>query len=82
MRTTRRVTREVDEVDDIRCNRCGASCRGTAGMNWCGLIGAEVIGGYDSPALGDMEALAFDVCERCLVEWVATFKHDPRSGDA
>lgn len=71
--STRQV--EVEEIEDIICNRCGGSCK-VAGMNFEGLIGIDFTGGYGSH-LGDGNRYRFDVCETCLEEWFKSFKHDP-----
>lgn len=64
--------REVNEVEDIICNKCGNSCFGE--MNYNGLIEAEVSGGYDSTHLLDGESYQFSICESCLDEIFNSFK--------
>ena len=68
------VTKEVTIVDDILCNKCGESLKFE--MNYNGLVGAYVVGGYDSPVLADMATYRFDLCEACLQELFDSFKLD------
>lgn len=70
------VTQQVSETVDITCNCCGKTCKDSAGLNYEGLLGAQLCGGYASK-LGDSIRYEFDVCETCLLAWFAGFKHDP-----
>lgn len=66
---TSKIMIEKEVIDDVICNKCGASMyNGKANIGNCfGLIEAKVSGGYDSPVLGDCETYTFSLCERCLL---------------
>lgn len=71
MKITRTVERvvEVEEIDDILCNKCGRSCQKgdpDFGKSPYGLIEGCVEGGYHSEALSDMTSYVFSFCEECL----------------
>lgn len=70
-------TREVDIIEDVLCNKCGETCKTKACDNLEGLIEVVVCGGYGSHFIGDMNQFEFSVCEKCLMEFVATFKIQP-----
>jgi len=83
MKTTKTVTREVVETDEIRCNKCGELCSTPSqerhvlnGGNrcWYGLIEAKFTTGYFSDVLDDMQAYSFSLCEPCVKELMASFK--------
>lgn len=65
---------------DIICDKCGKSCK-TGPMEYDGLLGATAGGGYYSRHMGDMSQYKLDICEKCFVEWINTFKHDPQIKD-
>ncbi len=84
MKTTKTVTREVVETDEVRCNKCGELCttpsqerqmlmshRGT--RDWYGLIEAKFTTGYFSDVLNDMQAYTFSLCEPCVKELMESF---------
>lgn len=75
MRKTHKATVETEVTDDVICNRCGESCKTDCGYE--GLFGCNVVGGYGSKHLGDMNQYVFDICEACLIEWFKSFKIDP-----
>lgn len=75
------VTREVEYVEDVICNRCGNTCKPPDASDFYGLIEARVSGGYWSPRLGDMRVYVFSLCENCLDELFSTFKIDPLVDD-
>jgi hypothetical protein len=88
MKVTSTRTREVQVVEDYVCNKCGASCRvdGEVGAipehrAYEGLIEASVSGGYHGREIPDLTTFTFSVCGPCLVEFWASFKHPPRTGD-
>jgi hypothetical protein len=63
---TKKITEEREVVDDVICNKCGASLLGTCGnINGTGEL--TVLGGYDSPFFGDRIEYRFALCERCLL---------------
>lgn len=74
MKTTKKVLKEVEEIVDAFCNKCGESCRGKHSPNLDGLIEVKVDCGYGS-ILGDGNIYEFSLCEKCLTELFATFKH-------
>lgn len=84
MITKKRITREVEVIDDVFCNKCGESCEpwvsddGRATGH--GLIEAKVSGGYSSPVLPDGHSYCFSLCEKCLLELMKTFKHPAYRG--
>ena len=78
MKITRIITetKEVEVIDDILCNKCGESCR-TDDFdfgNMEGLVEVAITGGYNSQYIGDMTQYTFSVCEKCLMDFVGTFK--------
>ena len=76
MRTTTVVFRAVHVTADIRCNRCGDSCRNQH-ENFAGLIEVCVTGGYGELFPPDLERWRFSLCEPCLGWLVSTFQHYP-----
>lgn len=73
MKLKQSVTKPVEEIVDIFCNKCGMSCKGHIG-NFNGLIEAKVTGAFDSTHLGDGDVYCFSLCERCVSELVESFK--------
>lgn len=65
---------------EIFCNKCGMSCKGHLG-GFNGLIEAEVIGGYDSTHLDDLDVYIFSLCESCLKTMFETFMFPARQGN-
>ena len=70
---------EVDEIQNIICNRCGESCKDNSPewTEYCGLIEAKVEGRYSSPLISDETSYKFSLCEKCLLELFTTFKIAP-----
>jgi len=68
----KQITKVIEEVDDILCNKCGKSLKGECDFE--GLIEAEAVGGYGS-ILGDMCKYKFSLCENCLKELFENFKY-------
>jgi hypothetical protein len=83
MQKTHLEDKPTEVVDDIICNKCGQSCCTAEGPDYGfeGLLGVRVDVGYSSKHLGDLERYEFDVCEKCLVEWFATFTINPHKGE-
>lgn len=79
MRTYREENQTVRVVDSITCNCCGCDMLSPSGHEYIGTH-ISITGGYESTHLGDMEHVAVDVCEGCLVKWWAQFKHPPVRG--
>lgn len=69
---TKRIQKEVAYEEDIRCNKCGGSCKTDAPGQY-GLIKQTVYGGYGSTALSDMMEYRFSMCEPCLSELFSLF---------
>jgi hypothetical protein len=74
-----KVVREIEEVSDVVCNKCGKTClRGDDhGKEPYGLIEAEVGTGYYSTSLPDGHTYTFSICEDCLAELFKDFKVQP-----
>ena len=72
MKIMKTITKEVEEVDDIFCNKCGESL--WHHYNFCGLESTYIQGCYGSPILDDGSAYKFSLCEACLDELFKTFK--------
>lgn len=62
---------EVEEVEDILCNKCGNSCK-LNGSPY-GLLEYDYSGGYDSTPLRDCTTYTFSMCETCLLELFKSF---------
>jgi len=80
-------------VAEVLCNLCGQSCTlepGPLGGGQCGLIDAEVSGGYNSTpgngsgALDDGVKYKFSLCEFCLdwLFWAFVIPVEVKDGDA
>jgi hypothetical protein len=84
MITTKKITKEIEVIDNVFCNKCGESCEPWVSDNGRatghGLIEAKVSGGYSSPILPDGHSYCFSLCEKCLVELMKTFKHPAYRG--
>lgn len=63
---------EVDEIEDVICNKCGGSCYSE--YNYEGLIETEIYCGYGSK-IGDGDQFCFSLCEDCLKVLMKSFKH-------
>ena len=77
-----KTTKEVEEISDIICNRCGKSCM--SGKNdgiddGYGLIETTVCGGYWSTYLYDDVRYTFSLCEECLRELFDNFIIPPKT---
>jgi hypothetical protein len=64
--------KEVDIIDSIVCNRCGKEVIAYNGM--CGTCthNFEIQFGWGSKR--DTDIWKFDLCEKCLEDFVSTFK--------
>lgn len=80
MKLKQTVTKPIEEIVDIFCNKCGMSCKGHVG-NFNGLIEAKVSGGYDSTHLSDGDCYAFSLCESCLIQIINKFKLNAKVGN-
>lgn len=78
MRLTKTVNVIKETTVDILCNMCGLSLSNEirhsrdAEFGFSGLNEVEVVGGYDSEAIGDGTSYTFSICEHCLVDKVFT----------
>jgi hypothetical protein len=70
VKITKTVTKEVEEVVDHICNKCGRSCK--KGDEYEGLINTTVYFGYYSNNR-DGEKYNFSLCEDCTVELMNSF---------
>lgn len=70
----KRIIREVSYEEDVRCNKCGGSCKVDGAPGQYGLIKQSVHGGYGSTALSDMTEYRFSMCEQCLSDLFESFK--------
>jgi len=69
MKITSKRMVETEIVEDYICNKCGDPC------NNLGLLNEIIRGGYDSVVFSDQDYYEFSLCEKCLSEIFATFKH-------
>jgi len=69
-------TEEIEIIDDIICNKCGESLQHGNVPGFYGLKEYEIHGGWAS-IFGDGAVLKFSVCEKCLKEFIGTFKIEP-----
>lgn len=72
------ITREVREIEDCLCNKCGesqlyASEDGFECKDIYGVV-CDFTGGYFSKYLADCTRYQFSLCEKCLKELFDTFK--------
>ena len=75
MRIYKTETKEVEQITDICCDKCGRSCMGHCG-NFCG-IHFSISGGFDSSIFPDDETVReYDVCEYCANDWMRTWPKD------
>jgi hypothetical protein len=80
MKFTRTLAKDIQEITEIFCNKCGMSCRGHVG-NLNGLIEATVSGAYDSTHLEDGDVYTFSLCERCIKELIDSFQLYAKQGN-
>jgi hypothetical protein len=73
MRTYKKITHESLVIDNITCNKCGNDCRQPDAHNSTELS-AVYHTNYDNNILPDVTTYYFDICEKCLVEFMGTFK--------
>lgn len=73
-RKTTVVTQE--EVEDIICNVCAESLSTDYGT-YEGVRNVWSRFGYGAKYFDDMDLVRFDICEKCLFEYIKTWKIDP-----
>lgn len=66
------TTREVQNVKQIICNKCGRKIAVGEGSCTEDVFQVEKRWGYFSNK--DNEVHRFDLCEKCYDEWIATFQ--------
>lgn len=69
MRTFTKEIIEQTVVDTITCNKCGDVI-----PKWHDCVRTAHGFGYHSTLFGDNTEVYFDLCERCVFEFVKTFK--------
>lgn len=81
MRTTKIVNKDVEETDDILCNKCGQSLKncGFEDYGFEGLIEISILFGYGSKQ--DGTSYKFSLCEDCIMELVKSFKIAPETNE-
>lgn len=77
MKKTKIITKEIEVIDDVLCNKCGKSCRSNDSGDFYGLIEVSFSTGYFSPKLPDGSTYTFSLCEECLDEMFREFKIQP-----
>lgn len=80
MRKYKSVKKTIKEqhLSKVICNKCNeVFFEPKKNMNYEGLF-VSVDFGYESSYFGDTVAIEFDVCEKCLKEFVDTFKVKPK----
>lgn len=75
--------RLVPDPKEILCNNCGGPARPLGTMNEQFVHGIEVdlMGGYDSYHLLDMNHYKFNICEQCIRKMFSQFKIPPKVYD-
>jgi hypothetical protein len=75
MKLFRWVAREVQEVDDIVCNRCGKTTSTAAGYGGFEAATLSARWGYGSRK--DTQVHEAHLCETCYDAVIETFEHPP-----
>ena len=79
MKVLKKVTKEIEELDDLICNKCGKTLKQIIGSdgtyNFCGLEEVRMVCGYGS--LNDGDIYQFSMCEQCVLELMETFTIPP-----
>lgn len=82
MKITKIVSKEVEEIENVFCNKCGESCKSKFDdQNFYGMIEQTVEGGYGSEVLEDLTTYTFSLCEKCLNELFKEFKISVEMGN-
>jgi len=76
MKKMKFVTKEVEEIDDLVCNKCGKTLKQIISRdgdyNFCGLEEVKMVCGYGSE--NDGTTFTFSMCEDCVLKLMATFQ--------
>lgn len=78
MKFTKKVQIESTNIEDVICDKCGESQfkNSTYGKNYfkpfCNFWEQF---GYDSKWFGDGATVEYDICEKCLYDFVLSFKN-------
>ena len=76
MKITKLVQKEVEETDDLICNKCGKTLKQIisrdGAYNFCGLEEVRMVCGYGSE--NDGIIFTFSMCEKCTQELMSQFK--------
>jgi ssDNA-binding Zn-finger/Zn-ribbon topoisomerase 1 len=79
MKVMKKVTKEVEEIDDMICNKCGKTLKQILSKygdyNFCGLEEVKMVCGYGSE--NDGTIFTFSICEECVLEMMAGFQIPP-----
>jgi len=81
MRVTKEEQTTTTVLDDVICNRCGASCKIDKKDPNIYFAQCTAKGGFGSPRLIDGYKYTFEVCEGCFIEIAKTFQHPPTVRD-
>ncbi len=84
MKTTKIVTREVEVIASVTCNKCGNLCTTPTleryqathpdyEKDWAYSVDVNYSTGYYSDALPDGTSYSFSLCEPCLKALMDTF---------
>lgn len=71
MRKYKEETRIEKILESCSCDKCGADIE-----KWGECFVLEARFGYHSRLFGDMSEMKADLCEKCLFDFVKTFKND------
>jgi hypothetical protein len=78
MRITEKITVETFKTTDIICDKCGETIYNSVNNvhhYFKEYIRMNESFGYNSQLFGDATQLECDICEKCLWEFVQTFKN-------
>jgi len=83
MKIMKKVVKEVEEIDDMICNKCGKTLKQIIGndeeYNFCGLEEVRMVCGYGSK--NDGTIFTFSMCEECVLKMMSEFKIKPTEVD-
>ena len=76
MKTYKQVQTATLRVTEIICNKCGKIIPVDLGALQVRPENFSIVWGYGSK--NDFETWEFDLCEDCILELTASFKHTPK----